>query len=153
VIHAPAHAARIETGVNCSLADAIASADTNASVGGCTADSVGRDMVAATTTTLGSANNGANGLPVVIEDLVITSSDPAVTSVISRAFTVGTPDFRLLEIGTATAAPAVTLRRLHLRNGRVSGSIGAGGVPVAGAGGCIFLHNGCRPRRRRRRGG
>ena len=55
---------------------------------------------------------------------------------------MGTPDFRLLEIGTGTAAPAVTLRRLALGDGRIVGSIGVGGVPVAGAGGCLFLRNG-----------
>ena len=73
---------------------------------------------------------------------MITSPDPASQSFIARDNAPGTPDFRLLEIGTAAAAPIVTLRRLYLQNGRVLGSITAGGVPAAGAGGCIFLRNG-----------
>jgi hypothetical protein len=140
---APADAARIETGAACTLADAIASANTNAAVGGCTAGAAGRDtVVLAGATTLSLPDNGANGLPVIVEDLVITSPDPADRSFIARDFTVGTPEFRLLEIGTATAAPAVTLRRITLQNGRARGTFTAGGVPVAGAGGCIRLVNG-----------
>ena len=38
-----------------------------------------------------------NGLPVVTEDLRITSPDPAVTRFITRDFDAGTPEFRLLE--------------------------------------------------------
>ena len=138
-----ANAARIETGANCSLVDAIASANSNAAFAGCTAGNAGRDTVVVTAaTTLSTANNGSNGLPVVIEDLVITSPDPTAISFINRDTTIGTPDFRLLEIGTATAAPVVTLRRLYLQNGRALGSFSLGGLPIAGAGGCILLRNG-----------
>ena len=140
---AAADAARIETGAGCSLVDAITAANTNVPVGGCIAGDAGGDTVVLLgTTTLTSANNGSNGLPVVVEDLVITSPDPASRSFIARDNAPGTPDFRLLEIGTAADAPVVTLRRLYLQNGRVLGSITAGGVPAAGAGGCIFLRNG-----------
>src|SRR3712207_443908 len=81
-----AEAARIETGPACSLADAIASANTNTPVAGCIAGNPGRDTVVVTepVTTLSAANNGSNGLPVVTEDLRITSPAPAVTSLITR---------------------------------------------------------------------
>jgi hypothetical protein len=138
-----ARAARIETGAACSIAEAIESANTNAAVGGCAAGAAGRDTVVLVgAATLSAPDNGTNGLPVIVEDLVITSPDPAVQSSVSRDFTVGTPEFRLIEIGTAADAPAVTLRRIALRNGRVRGAITPGGVPAAGAGGCVFLRNG-----------
>ena len=73
---------------------------------------------------------------------MITSPDPAARASISRDPALGTPDFRLLEIGTAAAAPTVTLRRLYLQNGRVAGLVHPGGIPAAGAGGCILLRNG-----------
>ena len=50
--------------------------------------------------------------------------------------------FRLFEVGTANDAPRVTLAHIYMQNGQVSGAIGSGGLPVAGAGGCIFLRNG-----------
>ena len=112
----------------------------NVAVGGCVAGDAGSDtVVVAGATTLSAADNGSNGLPVVIEDLVLTSPQSAINSSIRRDGAVGTPDFRLLEIGklpvigTPAAAPAVTLRRLNLANGRVLGSIAAGGVPAAGS--------------------
>ena len=37
-------------------------------------------------------------------------------------------------MGAYSPAPVVTLRRLNFDNGRIAGSIGVGGVPVAGAG-------------------
>jgi hypothetical protein len=82
-----------------------------------------------------------NGLPVITEDLRITSPDPAITSFIMRDSALGTPEFRLFEIGTANDAPEVTLARIWMENGEVSGRI-VGGFPAAGAGGCIFLRNG-----------
>ena len=65
-----------------------------------------------------------------------------MTTSITRSFAIGTPEFRILEIGTATAAPTVTISHILFGNGRVSGSIGLGGVPLAGVGGCIYFHNG-----------
>jgi predicted outer membrane repeat protein len=136
-----ANAATIATGANCSLVDAITSANTNAAVGGCTAGSVGRDTIVTGAVTLTAPNNGVNGLPVITEDLRITSPDPAVTSFIMRDSALGTPEFRLFEIGTANDAPEVTIARIWMENGQVSGSI-VSGFPVNGAGGCIFLRNG-----------
>jgi hypothetical protein len=136
-----AGAATIVTGANCSLVDAITSANTNAAVGGCSAGSAGHDTIVTGGAILAAPNNGLNGLPVITEDLRITSPDPAITSLITRDFAAGTPEFRLFEIGTANDAPRVTLARLYLQNGRVSGSI-VSGFPVNGAGGCIFLRNG-----------
>lgn len=138
-----AQAARIETGAACSLVDAITSANTNAAVGGCIAGDPGRDTVVVAAATLSAADNGSNALPVVVEDLTITSADPDGLGSIRRDATVGTPDFRLLEIGTAAIAPAVTLRRLAIANGRVVGALDpGGGVPFPGAGGCVLLRNG-----------
>lgn len=139
----PAWAARIETGAACSLVDAISSANTNAAVGGCVAGNAGTDtIVVAGTTTLSTPDNGLNGLPVITESLVVTSPDSTANSSISRDPALGTPDFRLLEIGNAVVAPTVTLRRLNLARGRVVGSLTLGGTPAAGAGGCILLRNG-----------
>jgi predicted outer membrane repeat protein len=137
-----ARAATIVTGANCSLADAITSANTNAAVGGCAAGSAGHDTIVTGGATLSAPFSGANGLPVITEDLRIASPDPAVTSFITRDYAGGTPEFRLFEIGTATDAPRVTIARIYMQNGQVSGAIGSGGLPVAGAGGCIFLRNG-----------
>ncbi len=134
-------AAIITTSATCSLVDAIASANTNAAVGGCTAGSAGRDTIVTGGAILTAPNNGVNGLPVITEDLRITSSNPAVRSFIQRDFAYGTPEFRLFEIGTANDAPEVNIAHVYLQNGQVSGSI-VGGVPAAGAGGCIRLRNG-----------
>ena len=143
LITEPARAARIETGAACSLVDAISSANTNAAVGGCVAGNVGTDtIVVVGATTLSTPDNGSNGLPVITDNLVITSPDPTANSSISRDPALGTPDFRLLEIGAGAVAPTVTLRRLNLARGRVQGSFTLGGIPAAGAGGCILLRNG-----------
>ena len=137
----PASAARIVTGANCSLVDAITSANTNAAIGGCTAGSAGRDMIVTGGATLSAPDNGVNGLPVITEDLLIRSPDPAVLSFITRDFAGGTPEFRVFEIGTANDAPQVTIANVYMQNGQVSGAV-VGGMPAAGAGGCIFLRNG-----------
>jgi hypothetical protein len=134
-------AATITTGAGCSLVDAITSANTNAAVGGCAAGSAGQDTIVTGGVTLSAPDNGVNGLPVIIEDLRITSPNPAVRSFIIRDATVGTPEFRLFEIGTASDAPRVTLAHVYMYNGQVSGSI-VSSVPAAGAGGCIHLRNG-----------
>jgi hypothetical protein len=136
-----ASAATIATGANCSLVDAITSANTNAAVGGCVAGAAGRDTIVTGAVTLIAPNNGVNGLPVITEDLRITSPDPMITSFIMRDSALGTPEFRLFEIGTANDAPEVTLARIWMENGRVSGTF-FGPTPFAGAGGCIFLRNG-----------
>ncbi|HEX2479385.1 MAG TPA: hypothetical protein VHK45_08905, partial [Geminicoccaceae bacterium] len=140
-VAAAARAATIVTGANCSLVDAITSANTNAAVGGCIAGGAGHDTIVTGAVTLTAPDNGVNGLPVITEDLRITSPDPAITSFIMRDSALGTPEFRLFEIGTANDAPEVTLARIWLENGRVSGSF-FGPTPFAGGGGCIFLRNG-----------
>jgi predicted outer membrane repeat protein len=136
-----ARAATIVTGVNCSLVDAITSANTNAAVGGCTAGSAGRDTIVTAGAMLTTPNNGDNGLPVITEDLRITSPNPAVRSFITRDFAGGTPEFRLFEIGTTNDAPRVTIAHIYMQNGQVSGKI-VYGQPANGAGGCIKLRNG-----------
>ncbi len=136
----PADAATISTGAACSLVQAIESANTNAAIGGCAAGAVGRDRIVVTSNvTLSVANNGLNGLPVVIENLIITTSGD--TRIIQRDFTVGTPNFRFLEIGTSNIPVSVTISNIYLQNGRVTGAVGPFGLGGA-AGGCIFLRNG-----------
>jgi predicted outer membrane repeat protein len=136
----PAKALTITTSANCTLAEAIDSANTNAAVGGCTAGAAGRDrIVVATNEILSAANNGVNGLPVVTEDLIIVSvGDPRS---ISRDYTVGTPNFRFLEIGTSATPVTVRITNMILQNGRVTGGVNAFGLGGP-AGGCIFLRNG-----------
>jgi hypothetical protein len=136
----PAAAATITTSASCTLAEAIESANTNAAVGGCTAGAAGRDrIVVAVNEILSVADNGANGLPVVIEDLIVVATGDARS--ISRDYTVGTPAFRFLEIGTANTPANVTLSNIVLQNGRVTGGVNAFGLGGP-AGGCIFLRNG-----------
>src|SRR5512147_520699 len=73
----PASAATITTSITCSLAQAIDAANSNAAVGGCAAGAVGRDrIVVASDVVLTAANNGLNGLPVILEDLIITATGP-----------------------------------------------------------------------------
>jgi hypothetical protein len=137
-----ARAATIVTGANCSLVDAIASANANAAIGGCGAGSAGRDTIVTAGAMVSVPDNGVNGLPVITEDLLIRSPDPAVRTFITRDFAGGTPEFRLFEIGTANDAPRVTIAHVYMQNGKVSGAITGGGLPAAGAGGCIYLRNG-----------
>jgi hypothetical protein len=132
----PTQAATISTGAACSLIQAIDSANTNAAVGGCIAGTAGLDTIVVTTdVTLTAANNGSKGLPVITEDLIMTSPGRGVTRAVTRNFVVGVPEFRILEIGTASAAPSVTISGIRMNNGRVTG-------PVSAAGGCIFHRNG-----------
>lgn len=136
----PAEAVTITTSATCTLVEAIESANTNAAVGGCAAGAAGRDrVVVAVSEILTAADNGANGLPVVTEDLIIVSvGDPRT---ISRDYTVGTPNFRFLEIGTSNTPANVTISNILLQNGRVTGPVNAFGLGGP-SGGCIFLRNG-----------
>jgi predicted outer membrane repeat protein len=136
----PAAALTITTSAGCTLAEAIESANTNTAVGGCTTGAAGRDrIVVALNETLSAANNDVNGLPVVIEDLIITAvGNPRA---ISRSYTVGTPNFRFLEIGTGNTPANVTISNMLLANGRVTGAVNAFGLGGP-SGGCIFLRNG-----------
>ncbi len=137
-----ARGATISTSATCSLIQAMDSANTNVAVGGCVAGAAGLDTIIVTTdVTLSAVNNGSNGLPLVTEDLIIKSSGPNARRSITRDFTVGTPEFRILEIGTASAAPAVTITGIAMGNGRVTGPITVTG-PVAGSGGCVLLRSG-----------
>ena len=135
-------AATIATGAGCILVDAIVSANTNAAVGGCTAGAAGQDTIVVNqNVVLTAVNNGsgstANGLPVITEDLVIRSSAAGAMVTIERDRAVGTPEFRLPEIGGN--APSVTIRGLTLRFGYLLGSPPVAGVPVAAGGGCIKM--------------
>jgi predicted outer membrane repeat protein len=136
----PASAVTITTGAGCTLAQAIDSANTNAAVGGCTAGAVGRDRIVVTLNeTLSAANNGVNGLPVVIDDLIIVATGDQ--RIISRDYTVGTPNFRFLEIGTSNTPANVTISNILMQNGRVNGPVNVFGLGGP-FGGCIFLRNG-----------
>ena len=136
----PASAVTITTGAGCTLTQAIDSANTNAAVGGCAAGAVGRDrIVVALNETLTVANNDVNGLPVVIEDLIIVATGDQ--RIISRDFTVGTPNFRFLEIGTSATPANLTISNILLQNGRVTGPVNIFGLGGP-FGGCIFLRNG-----------
>ena len=136
----PAKAAIISTGAACSLVQAIEAANTNAAVGGCPAGAVGRDRIILTgDVILSAANNGLNGLPVILEDLTITTSGP--TRSIQRSTAIGIPNFRFLEIGSAAVAPRVTVSNIIMWNGRVNGPVNIFGLGGVG-GGCILLNNG-----------
>src|SRR5262245_29409802 len=136
----PAKAATISTGTTCSLVQAIEAANTNTAVGGCAAGAAGRDRIVVTSdVVLSAANNGLNGLPVILEDLIITAN--GATRSIQRSTVVGTPNFRFLEIGNATVAPTVTISNISRQSGHVNGPVNIFGLGGVG-GGCILLNNG-----------
>jgi hypothetical protein len=136
----PAGALTITTSVTCTLAEAIESANTNTAVGGCTTGAAGRDrIVVAVNETLSVANNGVNGLPIVIEDLIIVATGDQ--RIISRDYTGGTPNFRLLQIGDGNTSASVTISNILLQNGRVTAAVSFGNQSGA-FGGCIYLRSG-----------
>ncbi|MGI8604719.1 MAG: hypothetical protein ACR2OZ_17245 [Verrucomicrobiales bacterium] len=78
--------------------------------------------------TVDSLANGSNGLPVInneVAGLDLTLNGNG--AIIQRSTTVGTPEFRILQVGTGAA---VNVTGLTLANGKVSGSSPA----YAGAG-------------------
>ena len=95
---APALAATINVdGTNCTLADAIHSANTNAAVGGCTAGSGADRLVLApksthTLTTVEDTTYGDTGLPLVTSTITIAGHK----STIERG--AGAPEFRLVAV-------------------------------------------------------
>ena len=119
---APASAARIETGAACSLADAIASANTNVAVGGCTAGAPAATRSSSPAPRCSALPTTARtACPSSSRDLVITSPDPAAQQLRS-ARDFARRHARLPPVRDRAPRPlrrAVTLRRLYLQNGRV----------------------------------
>ncbi|MGH8568658.1 MAG: hypothetical protein ACREXU_11735, partial [Gammaproteobacteria bacterium] len=118
---APALAATINVdGARCTLVDAINAANTNGSVGGCTAGS-GADVIVLppnSTHTLTAVNNttyGSNGLPLVTSPITIQGNGSTITRDPSA------PDFfRILAVGQNTG-------NLSLHETRISGGMASSG--------------------------
>ena len=138
----PADAATISTGAACSLVQAVESANTNAAIGGCNAGAGGHDRIIVTSNvTLSAANNGLNGLPVVIEDLTITT--PGDTRIIQSRLhgrDTGLPLPGDRHLGNVAASVTISniLFAERPRHGR-GRSLRPG---RRRSGGCIFLRNG-----------
>ena len=111
---APALAATINVdGTNCTLADAIRSANTDAAVGGCTKGSGADRLVLApksthTLTTVEDTTYGDTGLPLVTSTITIAGRKRTI----ERG--AGAPHFRLLAV---SPAGKLTLKKLTLRGG------------------------------------
>jgi hypothetical protein len=123
---APALAATINVGGGCKLVDAITAANTDNAIGRCRAGR-GADTIvlpANSTQTLTQANNqsyGPTGLPVVTSTITIAGNG----SIIARSIAAGTPEFRILAVGTGGN---LTLRQTTISGGRAPGEGRGGGV-------------------------
>ncbi len=85
--------ATITVDASCSLADAITSANTDASVGGCAAGSGSDEIVLTTDVTLTTIDNGfENGLPVVESDILIEGGGLTISR------DPGAAEFRILDV-------------------------------------------------------
>lgn len=126
-----ARAATINVGTTCSLGDAIEAANSDATVGGCSAGS-GADTIvlsANSTIVLTSADNtweGGTGLPVVTSEITIDGNGSTIMRDASA------PDFRILGVYGGD---------LTLNETTVSGGSALGGVFV-GEGGGIYSYYG-----------
>lgn len=115
-------------GVNCTLPDAISSANADTATGGCPAGD-GLDILQLTSpqydlALVDNTVQGANGLPIV-NSVIRIDGDPdqdGSNAVITRSDQTGTPAFRLL---TVANEGNLTLDRVTLRNGN---SDSGGGV-------------------------
>lgn len=120
---------------NCSLVEAITSANTNTAVDDCTAGG-GTDYLilpANSRFTFTAPNNsidGANALPQITSPITIQGNG----SIIERSTVSGTPDFRLINI---TNSGELALNNVTLQNGAATGAGYA-----AGSGGAILNRRG-----------
>jgi hypothetical protein len=102
-------------GANCTLVNAIRSANTNTSVGGCTAGSGASDSIflpTNSTQTLSTVDNttfGPTGLPVIRSAIIIFGNNSRIV----RSSAAGTPAFRIFAVNETG--------NLTLRNSIVSG--------------------------------
>jgi hypothetical protein len=122
--------------VACSLDDAIAAANSDSSVDGCTAGA-GTDRLLVTAAEVSGIN-----LTAITTDLTILGSNAAAPAQIDaanqgRVFVVGG------EAGGITFAPSVSFANLIVRSGLAQGGSGAdGGGGGAGLGGAMYIHSG-----------
>ena len=133
-----AEAATITVGVAaCTLADAIAAANTDAPSGTCTGAAItgifspgGADTIVLTAdATLSVVNNGVNGLPVVTSDITISGNGFTIQRNPAFACPGGTaPNFRIFAINGTGAR--LELNDVTLRNGCITGAVFGGAVLV-----------------------
>ena len=123
-----AHGATIGVGGGCSLVDAVAAANADMAVGGCSAGLGDDRLTLSANETLSTVDNsgahGANGLPVVTSDITIVGGG----FTIARDTAMGTPDFRLFEV---SSVGRLRLENVTLANGRIVGVNGSGGTDGA----------------------
>lgn len=122
---------------NCSLVEAVQSANSDTAVDGCVAGSAGLDTLVLPPITfsfssadVSSTSYGSNALPSISSPISIQGNG----AIIERSAAAGTPDFRLFHVSTAGS---LALDRVTLRNGVSSG----GGGAIANISGVLNLTN------------
>ncbi|MEZ4863087.1 MAG: choice-of-anchor D domain-containing protein [Caldilineaceae bacterium] len=126
----PAYAATITVdGTTCTLADAIAAANTDAATGGCPAGSGADTLTITADVTLGAA------LPAI-------SSDMTIQGDVASRFVSGNNAYRVFRVNSGT----VTFQTLTIQEGKNQGGNGSdgrnGGGGGLGAGGGLFIDSG-----------
>ena len=128
-----ASAATINVGPSCNLINAIKSAETNTSVGGCTAGSGASDTINLENGNdylldhIESSNNGDSALPTITSTITIEGNSAAFNK-------GGILDFRFIYISGSG--------NLTLKNLTLTGSQATGGSGAAGDGGAILMRGG-----------
>lgn len=127
---------------NCTLGEAILSANSNSNIGGCmrSASAAPFTIVLSNTTytlaNIADVNFGPNGLPQVTSQIIIQGNG----ATIERSAVANTPNFRIFAI---SSTGALTLQNVTLKNGRAQGGNGGGrGGGGAGLGGAVFNNGG-----------
>ena len=133
------HAATITVSENCSLADAIRSANQSTSIGTCTAGTGGvntielpaDEIITLSAIALDGDLFSPGGLPVVESNITIQGNG----ATIERDSGVSTPAFRLF--GVSGYSATLTLNSITLQNGLAANDPGSGGY-----GGAIYFSSG-----------
>ncbi|MDQ6945836.1 MAG: IPT/TIG domain-containing protein, partial [Actinomycetota bacterium] len=135
-------------GAGCTLADAVAEANTGAAPAGsgCTPPTGNGPWVikvptgGSTLTQVASGFNGRDGLAPIIADVTVESATPGTLAPITAAPAAGAPTFRIFDV-----EPTGNLHLLDVKlsGGAATGGNGAdGGAGGAGLGGAIFSNGG-----------
>jgi hypothetical protein len=103
----------IDNGNVGSLVDAINTANNDKT----TADTI--NLAALGTYTLTAVNNANNGLPIITSEITINGNG----ATIERSSATGTPDFRILSLGTTAG---LTLKGVTIKGGRLQSLVGGG---------------------------
>ena len=141
----PAHAATIvvdglDPVTNCTLLDAVASANTDMAMGNCTqGDGPDTIQMHDVQVTFDSPNFGSNALLVTSDITIEGKSDAAATGggLIARDTDVATPDFRLISVSNGS----LTLKDIAVTDGRLSAGGEQDGAGIRVNSGTLILRN------------